>query len=156
MNEHYLEINFQKTKLIAFHPYQKSPLNLQFSFNNHIIETVNEFRLLGISIDKNINWKLHIKNIKSKLSKFIYAFREVKKTTNLQTALVVYYAYAYAWLSYGIIMWGYIKIYNVLPETIKNEKKLHLFINKLKKLLLKKAYYSVDEYLCDKSLKLEK
>lgn len=49
-----------------------------------------------------------------------------------------------------------VKIYNVLPETIKNEKKLHLFVNKLKKLLLKKAYYSVDEYLCDKSLKLEK
>lgn len=250
MNEHNLEINFQKTKLITFHPYQKTPLNVQFSFNNHIIETVNEFKLLGITIDKNITWKSHVINIKSKLSKFIYAFREVKKTTNLQTALVMYYAYAYAWLSYGIIMWGYstdaptlftvqkklirilvniqqtdsckphfieqniltlpcmyileickfahkhqdfytkreniqirytlrhktrlnlpssrlkihstsplvmsVKIYNMLPETIKNEKKLHLFVKKLKKLLLKKCYYSVDEYLSDKSLKLEK
>lgn len=36
------------------------------------------------------------------------------------------------------------------------KKKLHLFVNKLKKLLLKKCYYSVDEYLNDKPLKLEK
>lgn len=247
MNEHNLEINFAKTKLITFHPHQKNPLNVSFSFNKHVIETVDEFTLLGITIDKNINWKSHILKTKSKLSKFLYAFREVKKTTNLQTALVTYYAYAYAWLSYGIIMWGYstdaltlftvqkklirilvniqqtdsckphfinlniltlpsiyileickfahkhkdfytkrediqsrytlrhktrlniptsrlkihstsplvmsIKVYNMLPEAIREEKKLHLFTNKLKKLLIRKCYYSVDEYLNDKSLK---
>lgn len=248
MNEHNLEINFTKTKLLTFHPHQKKTLNVNFSFNNHPIESVNEFPLLGLTIDKHINWKSHIQKIKSKLSKFLYAFREIKKTTNLETALVTYYAYAHAWLSYGVIMWGNstdaptlfttqkkllrilvnidqtdsckphfiklniltlpsiyileickfahthkhfyttrgdiqtsftlrhktrlnlpasrlrihsssplvmsIKIYNKLPEQLRNEKKIHLFTQKLKKLLLRKSYYSVNEYLDDKCLEL--
>lgn len=106
MNEHNLEINYSKTKLITFHPYQKTPLTLDFTFNNSKLETVNEFTLLGLVIDTHINWKSHIQKTHSKISKFSYALREIKKTTNLQTALTTYYAYAYAWLSYGVTLWG--------------------------------------------------
>ena len=45
-----------------------------------------------------------------------------------------------------------IKMYNMLPEAIREEKKLHLFTNKLKKMLISKCYYNVNEYLNDKSL----
>lgn len=31
-----------------------------------MIETVNEFKLLGITIDKNKTWKLHVKKHKIK------------------------------------------------------------------------------------------
>lgn len=30
----------------------------------------------------------------------------MKKSTDIETALVTYYAYAYSWLSYGTILWG--------------------------------------------------
>lgn len=50
--------------------------------------------------------KSHIKKIRAKLSSFAYALREIKKSTDLHTALVTYYAYAHAWLNYGIILWG--------------------------------------------------
>lgn len=246
MNAHNLEINFEKTKTITFHPHQKKPLRLNFSFNNHTIEQVNEFTLLGITLDTNINWKSHVLKIQSKLSKFLYALGEVKKTTDLKTALTIYYAYAHAWLNYGIIMWGNstdaptlfttqkklirtlvnieqtdsckphfiklniltlpslyileickfahihkefyttrediqtrctlrhktrlnlpssrlqihsssplvmsIKIYNKLPETLRNEKKIHVFTSKLKKILISKCYYNVKEYLDDKNI----
>ncbi|KAF9824854.1 hypothetical protein SFRURICE_018272, partial [Spodoptera frugiperda] len=122
MNEHNLEINFEKTKTITFHPHQKKPLRLNFSFNNHTIEEVNEFTLLGITLDTNINWKSHVLKIKSKLSKFVYA----------------------------LVM--SIKIYNKLPETLRNEKKIHVFTNKLKKILISKCYYNVKEYLDDKNI----
>ncbi|KAF9806627.1 hypothetical protein SFRURICE_012164 [Spodoptera frugiperda] len=70
------------------------------------LETVNEFTLLGLTIDTNINWKSHILKLKSKISKFSYALYEIKKTTDLKTALTMYYAYAHAWFTYGIILWG--------------------------------------------------
>lgn len=106
MKDHYLEINYEKTKLITFYPYQKSPLEINFTTNGTKIENVKEFTLLGVTIDTNLNWKTHVKNIRSKLSRFAYALREIKKTTDFHTALTTYYAYAYAWLSYGIILWG--------------------------------------------------
>lgn len=66
MDNHNLEINFTKTKLITFHPHQKPTLKLNFTFNNIKIEQVNEFTLLGLSIDTHINWKSHIqKNTKN-------------------------------------------------------------------------------------------
>lgn len=244
MTEHNLEINFNKTKLITFHPRQKIPININYSFNNIKLEVVNKSSLLGLDIDTNINWKSHIQKLKAKLSKFSYALREIKKTTDLKTALVTYYAYAYAWLKYGVILWGNstdapmlftlqkkllriiinieetesckphfqemkilslpslyifetckfvrkypefytkrediqkkitlrhknrlnlptsrlkmhsdsayvmsIKLYNKLPEPIRNIDKYNIFMNKLKTFLIDKSYYSVNEYLNDK------
>ncbi|KAF9797335.1 hypothetical protein SFRURICE_006317, partial [Spodoptera frugiperda] len=106
MTQHNLEINFTKTKLITFHPRQKTQIHINFQYNQVELETVNEFTLLGLTIDTNINWKSHILKLKSKISKFSYALYEIKKTTDLKTALTMYYAYAHAWFTYGIILWG--------------------------------------------------
>lgn len=244
MSDHNLEINFNKTKLMTFHPRQKKQINIDFTFNQKKLETVNNFTLLGLTIDTHINWKTHIQTVKSKISKFSYALREIKKTTNLQTALATYYAYAHAWFNYGIILWGNstdapslftlqkkliriitnieptdsckpyfqkhkiltlvsiyilelcklvrkypdcyntrgdiqtnyslrhknrlnlppsrlklhssspfsmsIKIYNKLPEDLRNQNKTNIFLNQLKQYLIKKSYYTVHEYLTDK------
>lgn len=244
MNEHNLEINFNKTKIITFHPRQKIPITINFDYNGSKLEAVNKFTLLGLDIDSHVDWKSHIQKIRTKLSKFSYALREIKKATDLKTAIVTYYAYAFAWLKYGVILWGNstdaptlftlqkkiirilmniketdsckphfidlriltlpclyileickfvrnypqfyskrgdiqnkitlrhenrlniptsrlkmhssgthvmsIKIYNKLPEDIKNIDKNNIFTNKLKQLLITKSYYTIDEYLNDK------
>lgn len=106
MSDHNLEINFQKTKIMQFRPYQKTPLNVKFTYNGIDLECVDTFTLLGIDIDSNINWKSHIQKIKTKLSRFTYALRELKKCTDVEAALLAYYSYANAWLSYGVILWG--------------------------------------------------
>jgi hypothetical protein len=107
MNDHNLEINFAKTKVMQFRPRQKCELDLSAcSYNNIKLECVPTFSLLGISIDSNINWKCHVQKVKAKMSQFIYALRELKKSTDIQTAIVAYYAYAHAWLSYGVTLWG--------------------------------------------------
>jgi hypothetical protein len=92
---------------MTFQPYQKTPLDISFTYKNTQLEVVNDFTLLGLVIDKHVNWKAHIKSIRSKISSFAYALYETKKTTDIQTALALYHAYASAWLSYGIILWGH-------------------------------------------------
>lgn len=106
MTDHNLEINYKKTKVMQFRPYQKPPLDIHLTYNNIKIECVDTFTLLGLDIDTNINWKNHIKKIKAKLSSFSYALSELRKATDLRTSLSAYYAYAYSWISYGIILWG--------------------------------------------------
>jgi hypothetical protein len=106
MKDHNLEINFLKTKIMQFKPYQKNALDINFSYNGVNVECVDTCTFLGLNIDTSINWKSHIQKTKSKLSKFIYALRELKKYTNFQCALTAYYAYAFSWLKYGVILWG--------------------------------------------------
>lgn len=105
--DHNLEINLSKTKLMQFKPRQKQKLQTNITVNNNKnLEFVTSSTLLGIEIDCNLNWKPHIEKIASKLSKFTYALFELKKCTDLNTATTAYYAYAHAWLNYGIILWG--------------------------------------------------
>lgn len=106
MSDHNLLINTDKTKLIQFYPYQKPSLQLELTINDKKIEEVGYFTLLGITLDTHMNWKNHISNIKTKISKFQYALFTLRKNTNFSTALSAYYAYAHSWLRYGIAMWG--------------------------------------------------
>lgn len=87
-------------------PRQKSPLTLKFSFDSQEIGFVNSCSLLGVEIDSEFSWRDHVEKVSGKLSRFTYALYELKKCTDLRTAMTAYYAYAHAWLSYGVILWG--------------------------------------------------
>ncbi|KAI5634693.1 reverse transcriptase (RNA-dependent DNA polymerase) domain-containing protein [Phthorimaea operculella] len=106
LSERNLAINLQKTKLIQFRPYQRIPLELNLVINGIKIEEVEEHTLLGLSINYNLNWKSHIANIKTKLTRFVYALSILKRNTNYETALIAYYAYAEAWLRFGTVIWA--------------------------------------------------
>lgn len=106
LKEHNLEINMKKTKIIQFRPYQKVPLALNGLSNEIGIEEVSEFKLLGFTIDTYLNWKQHVQSVRSKLSRFVYALSILKANTNYETALSAYYAFAYSWLRYGVVLWG--------------------------------------------------
>lgn len=129
MNKHNLEINFDKTKIITFHPPQKVPLKIDFEYNSFKIEAVNQFTLLGLEIDTHVNWKAHLQKIRNKIAKFTYALLEIKRSTDLQTALSTYYAYAYSWFTYGIIMWGNS---TNLPYLFIQQKKLIRILTNIK------------------------
>lgn len=106
LGDHNLELNIQKTKLMQFKPRQKIHLENKIKFQKSSLDFVNSATLLGIDLDSGLNWKAHTEKITARLSKFIYALYELKKCTDLKTAKTAYYAYANAWLTYGIIVWG--------------------------------------------------
>jgi hypothetical protein len=107
LKQNNLSLNYTKTKIMQFRPYNKAPLDInQLIFDNNIIQSVGNFNLLGIVIDTHLNWKQHIQQVKSKLSKFSYALFELRHSTTKEAALSAYYAYAYSQLKYGIILWG--------------------------------------------------
>lgn len=106
LEQHSLNINFNKTKMMQFKPYQKRPLTLDYAFHKQKLQCVDSHLLLGIYLDTNLNWKEHVSMVSSKLSRFAYALYELKRTTDTKTALNAYYAYAHSRLLYGILLWG--------------------------------------------------
>ncbi|KAJ8731244.1 hypothetical protein PYW07_004408 [Mythimna separata] len=91
---------------MQYSPYQKRSLSIKYSFNDIPLQCLDEFRLLGLTVDTNINWKAHINFVSNKLASFAYALNDSKRSTDFKTAKTAYYAYAYSWLTYGIIVWG--------------------------------------------------
>lgn len=230
---------------MQFKPTQKKPLEILLKIDDTQIEEVNEFKLLGVTIDSGMNWKAHIQVTKTKLTKLLYALKTVKMNSNHESALSIYFANIYSCLRYGVVLWGAstdanqlfimqkkcirvlaniripnscrpyfiqfklltlpsiyimesaifarkhptlfkakidsdktrsqyrnkfvmpctnlaiyknspyckcIRVINKIPDDIKLEPNDKLFRNKLKNLLIEKCYYSVDEFLDDKTL----
>jgi hypothetical protein len=50
-------------------------------------------KFLGIWLDKNLTWDLHIDNLVCKLSKLCYALRTSRKLIDDKVARIMYYAY---------------------------------------------------------------
>ena len=57
-------------------------------------------------MDDKLNWRPHIKNLKSKLARTCYTFYKLKKYVNQHTLKMLYYSLVYPHLQYCITSWG--------------------------------------------------
>lgn len=100
-----LTMNVSKTQLIEF---QTVNTTSQPSVNSNGTNIVFQdcINFLGLEIDSKLNWNIHLRNLKKKLSSIVFNLRILKPTTTLKTQLIVYHAYFSAHLTYGILAWG--------------------------------------------------
>jgi hypothetical protein len=64
------------------------------------------FKILGVWLDKNLKWSLHMHKLANKLSKICFGSWVVRRVTGPETVRTLYYAYLQSLLSYGLILWG--------------------------------------------------
>lgn len=101
---HNLKLNLDKSVYIQFNKSNNHKFNLKLSIPK--IKSVTHTKFLGVTIDEDLHWKVHVDNVSRKINKFVYALRQVKKSTNLKTAILAYHAYVESLLRYGLIIWG--------------------------------------------------
>jgi hypothetical protein len=65
-----------------------------------------DIKFLGLTSDNQLNWKVHIDTLFSKLSTSSYTIRILKQTLSQDISLMSYFAYFHSIMSYGIIFWG--------------------------------------------------
>lgn len=123
MNGNGLSINLTKTNIIQFHSYKKLPLDLKVSFNNINIEQVINTKFLGLILDSNCSWKVHIDSLCNRLSRFMYPLRKLVHNVSVDAALTAYFGYVQSAISYGIIFWGnavdYMKVFKMQKRCIR-------------------------------------
>ena len=98
-----LPINFKKTHYMIISSPQKGN---KPKFNLHNIEEKNHIKYLGIYIDNNLNWALHIQHINSKISKNLGILFRLRHFLTLNTLKQIYSSLIYPYLHYGIMSWG--------------------------------------------------
>lgn len=103
-----LQINAAKTKIVQYNTCKgkTTTCDLNIKVDNSKINIVNAAPFLGLTIDKELNWKENINIICTKLDKFVFALRKLRQTVSKETALIAYNGYVASLLRYGIVIWG--------------------------------------------------
>lgn len=122
-----LTLNVDKTKYVIFHPYQKQlNTNLNIKINNAVIGEVSSIKYLGVTLDKHLNWKDHIKQVASKLRRNIGILSRLRYYLDLNNLIQLYYSLIYPFLIYGLIVWGNTYITALKPAIVLQKKAIRI------------------------------
>ena len=104
-----LSLNAKKTKYSFFHKPSKNddiPLMLpKLSISNHVIERQEFIKFLGVLLDKNLNWKEHIKYTENKIAKNLGPLYKARPFLERNALLALYYENIQTYINYANIAW---------------------------------------------------
>jgi len=100
-----LALNMEKTNIMKFTSSYHQNEASQFVYQKKIIG-INNTKILGLELYKNISWKNHVQKILPKLSSACYLGRRIYPFCKPNTLKTIYFAYFHAVMEYGVILWG--------------------------------------------------
>ena len=107
LNINKLSLNKSKSKYMIFHVPNKDIQYLTLKIDNVIIEKVDEFNFLGLTMDTNLNWKKHSEKISNKCTKMIGILNRLKYVLPLGIKIILYNTLILPHINYCIMAWGY-------------------------------------------------
>ena len=104
-----LSLNIDKTKynIMLFHMHNKKVNTLTPKIINTIIEKVEEFNFLGLTLDTHVNWKKHTEKVSNKCSRIIGILYRLKHTLPQRIKLMMYNSLLLPHINYCLTTWGY-------------------------------------------------
>ena len=105
-----LSLNAKKTKFMQFRYSQMKPTllpKLSLKMDGVIIEKVETFNFLGLTISETLSWKHHIEKVRIKISKIIGVMSRIKYQVSSKILLTIYNSLILSHLHYGILCWGF-------------------------------------------------
>ena len=117
-----LKINTSKTKFMLFHKKIRkfnalSDFKIQIG-ENQDLEQVDDFKYLGLTIDKELRWRQHVGILIKKLSRALGVLFKVRHYLNKKTLLLIFHSIFLSHLKYGILCWGRIRPSFLKPLSI--------------------------------------
>ena len=98
-----LTLNLSKSNFLLIRPSQKKlARKIELMLNKEPLKEVDEAKYLGVLIDKNLNWKPHIQNVNTKISKGIGILSRVRHFVPQSTLLNIYNAFVLPNILYGL------------------------------------------------------
>ena len=104
-----LSLNVKKTKFMLFHTRQKNIDQYipDLKIGDKLIERVQNFNFLGLTINENMSWKPHVDKIANKISKYVGLLNRLKRYLPQNILKMIYTSIIQSNLNYCILAWGY-------------------------------------------------
>ena len=110
LNSNKLSLNYYKTTYLLIQPKTKANNSTFHNFNVNLkgikIQKSLSTKYLGVILDENLDWKLHIKYLHTKLSQAVGILAKLRHYLNRKNLVVIYYVFFYSHILYGILGWG--------------------------------------------------
>ena len=103
------------------------------NYNNYLYENllqkVDSYKYLGIILDTNLNFKLHVESLLKTLRYKLYIFSKIRKYLTVQASLCIYKATMLPYIDYGDIFYQACTKYYLQKVQDKQTKALKICFN---------------------------
>ena len=135
-----LTLNADKSSFTIFKSSKKLihniPDNIQFL--DQKIQRTSHIKFLGVILDENLTWNLHINELSNKLKRLFHIFYNIRNYLSKENIKTIYYALVYSRIKYGISVYG--------QACATKMKRIQTLQNQLLKVLSSKNYrFPTDE-----------
>ena len=103
--------------------------NPSYHLNNHEISSVNELKLLGVTIDKDLSFNSHVSNIVRKMNNQLQVIKRHKRFIDTNAKFLLYNAYFLPQLNYCSTVWNFCGKCNSAKLEKLNERSLRYVLN---------------------------
>ena len=103
-----MSIHPEKTKSMIVttrQKHQRAPLQLSLSLGNKKIQQVVEHKVLGVTLDANLNWHAHIDLLVKRLSKNTYLLYRLKRYASKEALKLYFDAHINSFVNYASTLW---------------------------------------------------
>ena len=122
-----LSLNIDKTRLLLFHSkHNKNQYDINIKLNGVRLEPSRSVKYLGVYLDDNLSWDIHIKELSKKLSRANGIMSKLRHYVPKSTILQIYYSLFFSHLSYGISVWSLTSKKNIDLVSILQKKCIRL------------------------------
>ena len=111
-----LTLNYGKTEFINF----SKPANVSsndriiLKIDGNLIKEVTQSKFLGVFIDKDISWRVHIGKVATKLMQTMGIIGRARRLMNRAQLLQLYNTMVLPYIQYCLLNWGNFKVIVIL------------------------------------------
>ena len=122
-----LALNIDKTNFVIFHSQrQRLTEHIVLKIGRKKIKEESYVKFLGIMLDANLSWKIHLAELSKKLARTAELFYKIRHYAPTDTLTLLYHSIFAPFLSYGLSVWGLTYPSLLEPITVLQEKILKI------------------------------
>jgi len=122
-----LDLNIEKT-------YKSSIPTISLEINKSVINRVKNCKYLGVIIDDQLKWSIHIESVEQKLQRLIGILYKIRYKLPDWCLCNIYFAFVHPYILYGLEMYAI-----CMAILVSYLDKLTTLTNKILRILQKKA-----------------
>ena len=118
-----LALNIDKTNFVIFHSQrQRLTERIVLKIGRKKIKEESYVKFLGIMLDANLSWKIHLAELSKKLARTAGLFYKIRHYAPTDTLTLLYHGIFAPFLSYGLSVWGLTYPSLLEPITVLQKK----------------------------------
>ena len=125
-----LSLNIKKTHIMIFGKKKRGdPLHINIKIEGEKLDIVQSTKFLGLILDHELNWKLHIAYLTQKIAKSVGIISRARQLLNADILRQLYYSFLYPYLNYCTIIWGLAATTTLAPLFRLQKRAIRLICN---------------------------